>query len=323
MKKEKMISLILADKRYLREYNEGDLIDAYSDYIMEDVKFTAETVLSDKTFLKSSHFDFDNLAEDYSDYISENTVSLKPTKKTNYIGIEMECYSHYSYFELMDKINKLKLNKIVQVVGDGSIEPDFGTSTEFRILLPESQLALGLKKISKLFTKGKFGVNDSCGLHVHLDMRNRNVEKCHKQLLKFQDVLFGLVSEDRWSNNYCKYATKHNQGDRYLAINKQRAYIKHKTIEIRLHQGTLDFKRIEQWSKLLLKIINGKDVAPKPVKADIVNWTKKQKVLSDYVTKNYTDDWFKQKPDFQADYLRRLANNNLRGLGIAPGDDLW
>lgn len=323
MKKEKMISLILADKRYLREYNEGDLIDAYSDYIMEDVKFTAETVLSDKTFLKSSHFDFDNLAEDYSDYISENTVSLKPTKKTNYIGIEMECYSHYSYFELMDKINKLKLNKIVQVVGDGSIEPDFGTSTEFRILLPESQLALGLKKISKLFTKGKFGVNDSCGLHVHLDMRNRNVEKCHKQLLKFQDVLFGLVSEDRWSNNYCKYATKHNQGDRYLAINKQRAYIKHKTIEIRLHQGTLDFKRIEQWSKLLLKIINGKDVAPKPVKANIVDWTKKEKVLSDYVAKNYTDEWFKQKPDFQAEHLRRLAINNQRGLGIAPGDDLW
>lgn len=252
-----------------------------------------ERILKDKKFMNSAPYALDDLKEEYVDYLMENDYELRPKakSKTNYIGIEIECFTRYDKLDLMDKLEELGLNKMVQLVEDGSIEPGFGEELEIRVLIPEKKLASGLKKLSKLFVKGKFGVNDSCGLHVHLDMRNRNVNECHKKLLKFQKALFSMVSEDRWNNQFCEYSTDRNKFSRG-AINKETAYTKHKTIEVRMHESTLDMNRIEKWVQLLLKVISKDEVPAAKSKEDVLKLVKNDKPLEQYVNKTLNEEYF-------------------------------
>ena len=303
MKNSKILQHILADKEFIEDelYNGDDvienLIQSYTEHLIKTGQIKLEKMVQDKTFIKKKFVNLDRLRNNYMDYLADSAPALKPKNKsrTNYIGIELECFTRYDRFDLIERITELGLNKIVQADGDGSIEPDFGDDCELRILLPEKQLTTGLKKISKLLTKGKFGVNDTCGLHIHIDMRNRDVNKCYERLIKFQDILFGMVEKERRSNSYCKFATDQNKFDRYVAINKEMAYSQHKTIEIRLHHATLDLKRIEQWIKLLLKVISSTTPPPQETKAAVLKWGKKQKGLGRYIAKNFDDNWFNEK----------------------------
>lgn len=298
MKQSGIIKRLLADKNFIQD-RDGDycpLQENYFEYLAN--RASLETILKDKKYLKNNKKRLNGLIAEYLDYILDNeetaTLKPKPKVKTNYVGVEIECFTHLNRLDLLEKLSELGLDKVVQPTSDGSIAADFGDDCELRILLPEKQLASGLKKISKLFTKGKFGVNDTCGLHIHLDMRNRNVDECYKRLLDFQDILFGMVKTERWNNTYCKYTSYGDKYNRYASINKEMAYQQHKTIEVRLHHATLDMKQIEQWIKLLLKVIGTKTPPPKQTKANVVEWGKKQK-LGPYVSKNFNESWFKEK----------------------------
>lgn len=255
-----------------------------------------ERILNDKEFMKNRPYFVNDLKNDYLDYLDSHEADLKPKAKTktNYVGIEIECFTRYDRLDLIEKIIELGLEKNVQPTEDGSVEADFGDDCELRILLPEKELVSGLKKISKLFVKGQFGVNGTCGLHIHLDMRNRNVEECYKRLINFQDILFAMVKRERWTNSYCIYTKVQDKDNRYVAINKDSAYQAHKTIEVRLHHATLDMKRIEQWVKLLLRVIGTKTPPPKETKAAVVKWGKKQR-LGSYISKNFNESWFDEK----------------------------
>ena len=294
MKQSEMLRRILADKDFIDDHDYLDhwLVEKY----IED-HLSLDMILKDKKFLQSlSRAAIQDLEENYLEYL-EDTAELKPQprSKINYVGIELECFTHYDRSDLFNKIVKHGLEKNVQAVSDGSIEADFGDDCELRILLPEKDLAGGLKKVGKLLTKGKFGINKSCGLHVHLDMRNRNVNVCYERLLKFQNILFGMIKKERWNNTYCKPTSNDNRYDRYVAINKEQAYAAHRTIEVRLHHATLDMKQIELWVKLLLKVISSKTPPPKETKADVLKWGKKQRGISQYISKNFNEDWFKEK----------------------------
>lgn len=274
MKQSKILQKILTDKKYLMDDEQGYVYD---------------------------------LIEDYVEYI-QNTTILKPKAKikTNYIGIEIECFTKYDRLELMEKIIDNDLSKMVATTDDGSIEPDFGRNLELRVLLQEKQLSSSLKKLDKLFVKNQFGVNDSCGLHIHLDMRNRNMKKCYNRLIKFQKVLFAMVDQDRWDNNYCSYTTPLNENTRHVAINKI-AYREHKTIEIRLHHSTLDIKLIEKWVNLLLRIVDGGKPPVIKSKTDVLEWAKKQpKNIYNYVRNHLDDEWF--------EHDERVASNGNWGL---------
>lgn len=285
MKSSKLIKQILGDKRYLNR-------EAFT--FCDGISIKLKTALKDKKLLKDKPEILDSLRDDYLEYLEDTSIPLVPSRKskTNFIGIELECFAAYDAFDLREQIIEHNLSKIVQVAEDGSIEEDFGNSHELRILLPEKQLTSGLKKVKKLLTKGKFGVNDSCGLHIHIDMRNRDVKKCYKNLLKFQDVLFAMVNKDRWNNEFCCYTTKLNEQNRYLAINKTRSYARHQTIEVRLHHATLDMKLIEKWVKLLLQIVGAPKLPNVKTKSDILKWIGKKKDLKSYVSKNFNNQGF-------------------------------
>lgn len=301
MKKSKLIDKMLTDDNFLDYLDGGDTLtelkDNYIDYLLDSGKLSVNKILKDKSFLKTQKYTLNEIKDSYFDYMDDEAADLKPksTAKQNYIGIEIECFTHYDRTELLEKILDNDLSNMVQPVGDGSIEPDFGDDVELRVLVPEKSLKASLKKVEKLLIKSKFGVNDSCGLHIHLDMRNRDVDKCYNRLLKFQDVLFGMVDRERWGNTYCKFTRDGSGQDRYVAINRD-SYHSHKTIEVRLHQSTLDVKLIEKWINLLLRVINTRTSPKMAKKADVLEWAKKQpKPLQAYIKKHFNEKWFERK----------------------------
>ncbi len=232
-----------------------------------------------------------------------------PIKKENYVGIEVECFSDLEEGEVLALILFYDLEKHVNMADDGSIDADDGEQTyEFRILATEKELPSVLKRLKEFFFHGQFKVNDSCGLHVHLDMRNRDVEKCYKKLIKFQDVLFGLVEADRWDSEYCQWSDpSYTKYERFSAINFN-AYSAHKTLEVRLHHGTLDTVKIGNWVKLLLKAIKGKELAPIKTKKDVLKLAGKDKKLKSYL-KDYNIVWFRDRKDVILNMKDNMDNN--------------
>lgn len=277
-----------------------------------------DRILKDKKYIKNL-VGTDLETDLIQDYMDNMPLKTKPTssEKANYVGIEFECFSNLDQNEILAELIEQDLAECVQIDDDGSIEQDFGDAYELKILTPEKKLKLTLQKFGKVLKNGKFGVNDSCGLHIHLDMRNRNVEQCYKKLLKFQDVLFALVKKDRWNNEYCEY-TRENSRGHYYAISKD-AYLKYKTLEVRIHHATLDMASIEKWIKLLLNVIGSKNTPP-PVetKNDVLKWAKGKHGLVTYINKNFNPQWFERKKEIAAEKKRqeelRLEFNRQRQI---------
>jgi hypothetical protein len=254
--------------------------------------------------LNDKEFDYkEELLDRYHSYLRLKNRRLRPKRKvlTNYIGMEIECFTRLSHEEVTAKILEHDLEKNVAITSDGSIRPTFGSGIELRVLFKQKTLSTDIKKLAVLLNKKTFGVNKSCGLHVHLDMRNRNWKQCYDKLMKFQDVLFGMVKPERWNNYFCKYMHNNttvsgysSHGTRHVSINKN-AYKQHKTIEVRVHHGTLDVIEIEKWINLLLKVIGPEELPDVKNKNDVLTWAKGNKNLHSYLMKNFNDDWFRTK----------------------------
>ncbi len=225
-----------------------------------------------------------------------NEVKI-PKNTINHVGIEVECYSKVQWNTLSKMIYTEDLENYINISDDGSIRnPDGYNSYELRILIPEHELVEVFERITRLFRTAEIKTNDSCGLHVHLDMRNREFKKSFNRLVSFQDVLFGVVNKNRWNNRFCLYTVDSPLNGRYRAINKH-SYLRHKTIEVRLHHGTADTKKILKWINLLLVAVNSKTEIPKfKTKRDILKWKELKGNNLSYVRKNFNPDWFEFKP---------------------------
>lgn len=285
-----------------------------------------DRIFKDKKYLKSLQGSgiAEDLVYDYIDNVIDVKTKPKSTEKINYIGIEFECFSKLDKADILEKLLEHGLANCVQISDDGSIEQDFGDPYELKILLPEKKLKQTLEKLGKIIKKPKFGVNDSCGLHIHLDMRNRDVEQCYKKLLKFQDALFALVKKDRWNNDFCLY-TNENSNGHYYAISKE-AYYKYKTLEVRIHHATLDMSSIEKWIALLLNVISSKK-SPPPLetKSDVLKWAKGKRGLQAYINKNFKAEWFDRKKRIVAEKQRieefRRRQQEVRRTGTTGNWD--
>jgi len=216
---------------------------------------------------------------------------VNPNKKENHVGVEIELISKLDKDELASKLSectKFKLGDYVEIKQDGSLRnnSDFKYTHELTVLAEEFKIKEIIEEISKLLD-GNSTVNTSCGLHVHLDMRNRDVIKCYNNLVKSQKLLFKMQPKSRQKNTYCtkNHSSKWNgsTGSRYKAINK-RAYDKFRTLEIRLHAGTIDYRKINNWIDILLLIVDNDQIerAPRTLKA-LYKFIKLSKQLEDYV----------------------------------------
>lgn len=197
------------------------------------------------------------------------TKGKKPTTADRYIGVEIELASKKSRDFICDALFEAGVGKHVTAKGDGSIKTDaaYPQSHELNILVRESEYEQVITKICKVLNEQcEVRVDASCGLHVHLDMRGRDVKTCFNNMVLSQQFLYAMLPANRRSSRY-SYPLKGAQWrdglDRYHGVNAQ-AYAKYQTLEARMHSGTTQANKIINWVKLLISIVNAPKFAYAP-----------------------------------------------------------
>lgn len=211
----------------------------------------------------------DILEHSLKSFIKENKVPSDPN--SNYLGIEVECLIRCSREELETQLIKARLHRNTQLVSDSSIRVDQEgyQGVEIRVLATEQELASVMARLGKILNSRKVDAyaNRSCGLHVHLDMRNRDRDVMYKRLFNVQSLMRKCQPASRLTSKYCKktsgktFDEASEINERYSAINVQ-SYEKHKTIEIRIHEGTTDCDSINSWCKFLVGVLNSDIKSP-------------------------------------------------------------
>jgi hypothetical protein len=197
--------------------------------------------------------------------LSEFFEDKTPKENKNYIGVELEFCAEYDNITLGKLLKEKGLDKYCKWSDDRSLRPkEKEQRHELAILIKESQINTILKQICNVVSKSGAQVEDRrCGLHVHLDARNRDREIVYNNLVACQDLFMEMSPPSRRDSEFCrrvdsKRFPKEFTGDRierYKTINAA-AFYRHKTIEVRTHEGTVNPQDVVNWVKLLVKIAN-------------------------------------------------------------------
>lgn len=157
-----------------------------------------------------------------------------------------------------------------KIVTDGSVHVEGFTSVE--VVTPKLFGAKGIAAVhrfSELWKEQGCSVNRSCGSHVHFDAYDWTLDDMVRLALVWAKievpVLWYLVSPSRRNGDFCKrvdedYVVELTEDgperlNRYHSLNLA-AYQAHRTIEIRLHQGTTESKKIVPWAVFMAKLLN-------------------------------------------------------------------
>lgn len=201
--------------------------------------------------------------------INKLRETKSPCLEENYIGLEIEFFAPNSQTFLEKLIIDYDLWNNAEIKYDSSIEwedsdleydlEDY-TGYEVTLLCREREVFEVIDRMSKVLFKMEAEINESCGFHVHFDMRNRNYKRVYRNLCSMQSLLFKMVDESRKENDYCRQVDsplwEDATLDHYAAINGKDAFRKHETIEIRMHHATINKNEMTNWVKLLLKVVN-------------------------------------------------------------------
>jgi hypothetical protein len=188
-------------------------------------------------------------------------------------GVEIECLIPV---ENEDDIIALCENLNCQTSGDGSIREEddmIGVEIKTPPLNHNAQMVL-ISKLCEGLGEYEARVNPSCGLHVHasnpLFTNSVLLKRIIHTWLAFEDVLIATQPSSRLNNNYARrlirqYLTgnidtiprgkdaiidKLGSNDRYYALNLS-SLSAHGTLECRLHAGTVEADKINNWITLL------------------------------------------------------------------------
>lgn len=124
-----------------------------------------------------------------------------------------------------------------------------------------------------------FRINSTCGFHIHYASEEVKTQgyKFIRSLLnccyKYENCFLNIISESRRQNHFCKGLPSNYQNiwnrtsgrrfqsmirshfDRYYGLNLTHIYEPDPHIEIRFHQGTLDYEKITNWLFLWNRVI--------------------------------------------------------------------
>lgn len=179
---------------------------------------------------------------------------------------------------------------------------DGGGGHELAIVARKSKIAEIVRKACEVLKKEGAEINDTCGLHVHLDARRKDEKRMFANLVKSQKLLYSMVPRSRYRSNYCKPGTSkvmEDYGQRYYGINPL-SYNEHKTIEVRIHSGTINAKKINNWIELLSKIAYSKSI---PEVNKLTDLTEKVKLSDSLVTyiKDRVEKFSSEHGDYSID----------------------
>lgn len=186
----------------------------------------------------------------------------KPKTSEQYVGVELEMAAPKYGKELAAKIPK-ELWPYIHIKSDGSVdgEPGAEHAVEISVLATRAEIHGVIEKLTDALKAAGCKVNNSCGLHIHLDARDiafdqtghftPEIKRRYYNMVKTSKALRGILPDHRLSSTYCREnaTTEINTRNRYHAINGC-ALLKYKTTEIRSFAGTLDAKKINFWIKL-------------------------------------------------------------------------
>jgi hypothetical protein len=204
-------------------------------------------------------------------------VQLPKTPKTQdrHVGIELEFCSSSDRAELSAKLLEAGLGEYVTLKGDGSVRPDSGkgqNTHEICILATNEQYSDIVNRVTKILNDSGGYVNKTCGFHVHLDMRSRNTQDSYNNLRAAESILYRMLPISRKKNDFCKPSRGRDlyeaerKSDRYKGINVK-SLRRHQTIEVRMHSGTIDATKINNWIKLLNQIVDTSSVGNKQIRS--------------------------------------------------------
>jgi len=143
---------------------------------------------------------------------------------------------------------------------DGSINPN--TSDEATARYQEYTCFInadnpndwsGVRNILAEMTSNGALVNNTCGNHVHIDMRHKSQATYYRIAGRMRDAFttwaHRLVSHKRAYNRYCGIQNDHHN-NRYTAINTA-CWNEHRTLEVRIGMPTLNYNKLYLWTQFL------------------------------------------------------------------------
>lgn len=214
-------------------------------------------------------------------------------------GVEIEAYN-CTRDKLARELREAGINVAVEgynhntrnhwkLVTDSSLQ---GNNT-FELVSPILEGEAGLKELEKVcwvldFCQVK--INDSCGLHVHLDAEGFNMNTWKNLALTYkhlESVIDAFMPGSRRNNQYCKSLNRVSDEkikeartidalrdvfhrDRYQKVNFE-AYSRHKTVEFRQHSGTINFIKMENWIRFINNMITFAKQTVTPARTTLAN----------------------------------------------------
>lgn len=217
--------------------------------------------------------------------------TFKNNKYRDYCGVEIECINDEKDDNCF--IEEEAKKYLFSQGEDGSLSDE---GIEFvSVPMNGDLLNRKIASFCDELKKRDYYVNRKCGLHIHLEYprdsedykviknallfywkfenyflemvnaQRRNCEYCSRIRHHFQGDYNGLISvvkslEDlkRWfyeTREYASLTEEHRHDKRYCWINLH-SFFYRGTLEIRLHEGTIDGEEINKWFRLHLEILN-------------------------------------------------------------------
>ncbi len=186
-----------------------------------------------------------------------------PRNPNRWCAIEIEMITKGDNDAVVDALLDAGVAEYVHLKDDGSVHGTDARPHEHELVLCAelSRMPGIIDRVCDALRRPEVdaGVNKTCGLHIHLDMRNDNVEAAYRNLVhSYEPLLSKLVPQSRVENTFCKPPTTadfedaQSEDDRYKAINPC-AYASHTTLEIRIFSGSVNAMKIKQY----LAIVSG------------------------------------------------------------------
>ena len=166
-------------------------------------------------------------------------------------------------------------NKLWKIGDDGSVRRSMNDeeSRNYRSMELTSPKLFGddgfkeIKKAIKIWNEIGGKVNNSCGFHTHINAWDYTKEELKRLLLvwaKIEPVIYFLVSPSRRNNNFAQFWNRDTQNivsailrdipSRYFSLNLM-PYQTYKTVEFRIHQGTMNADKVIYWVVFCLKLV--------------------------------------------------------------------
>lgn len=188
---------------------------------------------------------------------------------TRYIGVEIECFTLFPQQQLQGAFALADLDDKVCVGTDSSLNWS-GKETyrfeahEVRLLTSVEHYTTDIARACEVLDACGSRVNRTCGLHVHLDQRyaRGGGKLAYRRLVRALPLLFAICAKSRRQGDFCRmnksddlpYTLANLRAEDHRTAVNAFAMNKHQTLEVRLHHGTANAKKISGWIDLLLAI---------------------------------------------------------------------